>query len=148
MSVGPADGGGDEDQLNSTINTTPLVDIMLVMLIIFLITIPVAIKSAPVQLPVADNQVTVTKPENIVLAVDKDGNIYWNDTQLANTDELLEKLGPLAQKTPQPEVHIRGDRDARYEFVGKVVVTCQRAGILKVGFITNPETPGSVAPLL
>jgi biopolymer transport protein ExbD len=140
MSVGPADSG--EDEVNSAINTTPLVDVMLVMLIIFLITIPVVIKSTPVKLPVVSNQVTVTKPENIVLAVDSDGNIYWNDTPVADTNELFERLKPMAVLKPQPEVHIRGDREARYEFIGKVVVTCQRAGILKIGFITNPDLPG------
>jgi len=141
MSVGPAENSG-EDEVNSTINTTPLVDVMLVMLIIFLITIPVVIKSTPVELPVASNQVTVTKPENIVLAVDGEGNIYWNDGPIADTNALFERLKPMGQMTPQPEVHIRGDREARYEFIGKVVVTCQRAGILKIGFITNPDLPG------
>ncbi len=140
MSVGPAESG--EDEVNSSINTTPLVDVMLVMLIIFLITIPVVIKSTAVELPVASNQVTVTKPENIVLAVDHDGNIYWNDAPVADTADLFERLKPMAVMTPQPEVHIRGDREARYEFIGKVVVTCQRAGILKIGFITNPDLPG------
>jgi len=141
MNVGSADGDG-LDEVNSTINTTPLVDIMLVLLIIFLITIPVLVKTAPVELPVISNQATKTKPENIVLAVDTDGNIYWNNIPIADAAELFEKMKPYAIQVPQPEVHIRGDRNARYEFIGKVVVTCQRAGILKVGFITNPELPG------
>ena len=141
MSVGSADGS-DEHEVNSTINTTPLVDIMLVLLIIFLITIPVLVKTAPVELPVISNQATKTKPENIVLAVDTEGNIYWNNIPIADTTALFEKIKPYAIMVPQPEVHIRGDRNARYEFIGKVVVTCQRAGILKVGFITNPELPG------
>ncbi len=137
MSV-PA-GGGDEDEVNSTINTTPLVDIMLVLLIIFLITIPVVIKSVPLTLPVATNIVTITKPENITIAVDKAGNIYWNDTPVATSAELLEKLKMESVKVPQPEVHIRGDRDVRFESIGRVMVNLQRAAILKVGFITNPE---------
>jgi len=141
MNVGSADGS-DENEVNSTINTTPLVDIMLVLLIIFLITIPVLVKTAPVELPVISNQATKTKPENIVLAVDTEGNIYWNNIPIADTTALFEKIKPFAIMVPQPEVHIRGDRNARYEFIGKVVVTCQRAGILKVGFITNPELPG------
>jgi biopolymer transport protein ExbD len=115
---------------------------MLVMLIIFLITIPVVIKTVPVKLPVASNQVTETKPQNIVLAVDADGNIYWNNQPISDTNALFEKLKPIAQQTPQPEVHVRGDRNARYESIGRVVVTVQRAGILKVGFITNPQLPG------
>ena len=144
MSVGPA-GDDGEAEVNSTINTTPLVDVMLVMLIIFLITIPVVIKTVPVKLPVVSNQVTETKPQNIVLAVDTDGGIYWNNQPIADTNELFEKLKPMAVMVPQPEVHIRGDRNARYESIGRVIVTCQRAGIAKVGFITNPQLRGMPA---
>jgi len=136
MNVGAADA---EDEVNSTINTTPLVDIMLVLLIIFLVTIPVIIKSVNINLPVASNIVTVTKPENIVIAVDKAGNFYWNDAPVASTAELFDKLKDEAIKVPQPEVHIRGDIEARFENVGRVLITLQRAAILKVGFITNPE---------
>ena len=132
--------GGDEDEINSTINTTPLVDIMLVLLIIFLITIPVVIKSVPIQLPVATNIVTITKPENITLAVDKSGNYYWNDAPVSN-EELFDMLKMVAVKVPQPEVHIRGDRDVRFESIGRVLADLQRSAILKVGFITNPEQP-------
>jgi len=132
--------GGDDDEINSTINTTPLVDIMLVLLIIFLITIPVVIKSVPIQLPVATNIVTITKPENITLAVDKAGNYYWNDAPVTN-DQLFDMLKTVAVKVPQPEVHIRGDRDVRFESIGRVLADLQRSAILKVGFITNPEQP-------
>jgi biopolymer transport protein ExbD len=137
MLLGSGDDGGDE--LVSTINTTPLVDIMLVLLIIFLITIPVVTHTVPVALPNEVNQPTKTKPQNIILAVDKDGNIFWNDSKLADAGMLLQKLKERAVDQPQPEVHIRADRDVRYEFVGRVVVTCQRAGIGKVAFITEPE---------
>jgi biopolymer transport protein ExbD len=137
MSLPSGDADG-EDQINSTINTTPLVDIMLVLLIIFLITIPVVIKSVPIVLPVATNIVTVTKPENITLAVDKEGNYYWNDAPVTN-NELLDKLRDVAVKVPQPEVHIRGDRDTRFEYIGRVLADLQRMSMLKVGFITNPE---------
>ena len=130
--------GGDEDEINSTINTTPLVDIMLVLLIIFLITIPVVIKSVQLQLPVATNIVTITKPENITLAVDKAGNYYWNDGPVTN-EQLLDMLKTVAVKVPQPEVHIRGDRDVRFESIGRIMADLQRSAILKVGFITNPE---------
>ncbi len=136
MNVGPADA---EDEVNSTINTTPLVDIMLVLLIIFLVTIPVIIKSVQITLPVASNIVTVTKPENVVIGVDRQGNFYWNDQPVATTAELLERLKVEAVKVPQPEVHIRGDVDARFENVGRVLISLQRSAILKVGFITNPE---------
>jgi biopolymer transport protein ExbD len=136
MNVGTSDG---EDEINSTINTTPLVDIMLVLLIIFLVTIPVIIKSVQIELPVASNIVTVTKPENIIIAVDTPGNFYWNDQPVATTAELLEKLKVEAVKVPQPEVHIRADLNARFENVGRVLISLQRSAILKVGFITNPE---------
>jgi biopolymer transport protein ExbD len=138
MSV-PAGGSDSEDEVNSTINTTPLVDIMLVLLIIFLITIPVVIKSVAITLPIATNIVTITKPENITIAVDKAGNMYWNDQPVATTNELLEKLKVESIKVPQPEVHIRGDAEVRFESIGRVMVNLQRAAILKVGFITNPE---------
>jgi biopolymer transport protein ExbD len=135
MSVG---GEDDEDSPISEINTTPLVDIMLVLLIIFLITIPAITATVPVELPKETNIVTVTKPENILIAVNKDGDIYWNQQLVPDTDALFEKLKVEAVKVPQPEVHIRGDENARYESIGKVVYTCQRASILKVGFITEP----------
>ena len=128
---------GEEDVV-STINTTPLVDVMLVLLIIFLITSPVVIKSVPIKLPVEKNIVLKTKPENINLAVTKDGDVFWNRTQVTN-DELLKKLEGESQKNPQPEVHIRGDQATRYESIGKVIMTAQRAGIAKVSFITSPQ---------
>ena len=128
---------GEEDVV-STINTTPLVDVMLVLLIIFLITSPVVIKSVPIKLPVERNLVLKTKPENINLAVTKEGDVYWNRGQITN-DELLSKLKGESQKNPQPEVHIRGDQATRYEAIGKVIMTAQRAGIAKVSFITTPQ---------
>jgi biopolymer transport protein ExbD len=130
--------GEAEDEVNSTINTTPLVDIMLVLLIIFLITIPVVIKSVPITLPIATNIVTITKPENITLAVDAGGNYYWNDTPVTN-ELLLTMLQTEAVKVPQPEVHIRGDKETRFENIGRILADLQRSAILKVGFITNPE---------
>jgi len=139
MSMSLPSGGADEDdEINSTINTTPLVDIMLVLLIIFLITIPVVIKSVPITLPVATNIVTITKPENITIAVDKNGNYYWNDAPVEN-NVLLDMLKDVAVKVPQPEVHIRGDKDTRFEAIGRVLADLQRSSMLKVGFITNPE---------
>ena len=131
-----------EDDVVSTINTTPLVDVMLVMLIIFLITIPVVIQAIPVELPKEANQPTQTKPENIVIAVNRDGEIFWGMQKLANNQELLARLKEVAVMQPQPEVHVRGDYQARYESVGRVVFACQRAGILKVGFITEPPARG------
>jgi biopolymer transport protein ExbD len=131
----------DEDELNSQINTTPLVDVMLVLLIIFLITIPVVIHNIALDLPKERNLPTQTKPENIVIAVDRDGNVFWNN-QFVDDAQLFARLKEIAVKKPQPEVHIRGDREARYEFVGRVVYNCQRASILKIGFITEPPPRG------
>ena len=132
----------DEDDLVSTINTTPLVDVMLVLLIIFLITIPVVTATVPVALPKETNQPTQTRPENVVLAVSKEGDVFWNEQLVADDQKLLERLKAVAAMNPQPEVHIRGDRNGRYEFVGRVVFACQLAGILKVGFITEPPVKG------
>jgi len=140
MNVGSPDG--EEDQLNSTINTTPLVDVMLVLLIIFLITIPVVTHTVPLELPKETNVPTQTKPENINISVDKDGSIYWNDKAVPDAAALLERMKEVAVKDPQPEVHIRGDANTRYESVGRVVFICQRAGIAKVGFITEPPPRG------
>ena len=133
----------DEQELNVTINTTPLVDVMLVMLIIFLVTIPVIVKTVPVQLPNARNIATVTKPENIVVAVDKDENIYYNNAPIT-AGELKDRFEDalrrsLAHGTPLPEVHIRGDKDVRFEAVGRVILAAQEAGVQKVGFLTEPR---------
>ncbi len=140
MNVGSADG--DEDELNSTINTTPLVDVMLVLLIIFLITIPVVTHTVPVELPKETNVPTQTKPDNVNISVDKEGNIYWNEKAIPDMATLLERMKEAAVKDPQPEVHIRGDANTRYEFVGKVVYAAQRGGISKIGFITEPPPRG------
>ena len=138
LNLAPTDDDGDP--INSTINTTPLVDIMLVMLIIFLITIPVITKSVvPVDLlPLAENIVTETKPENIVISVDRDCNPYWNETAVAGSGELFDRLAEIAVLQPQPEIHIRGDKETRFECVGRVMYNLQRASIQKVGFITKP----------
>ena len=137
MNVGATSDDG-EDQLNNSINTTPLVDVMLVLLIIFLITIPVVTQSIKLQMPQENNIPLLTKPENIVLAVNRDGEVFWGTERLPDTETLVARLKIESVKEPQPEVHIRGDAEVRYESVGRVVVACQRAGIFKVGFITEP----------
>jgi biopolymer transport protein ExbD len=135
----------DVAELNVTINTTPLVDVMLVMLIIFLVTIPVIVKSIPVQLPTYRNVVTQTKPENIVIAVDLKENMYVNNNETPITEadlrtRLVEALKEaVAKHKSLPEVHIRGDKNVRFEAVGRVILACQQAGIQKVGFITEPH---------
>ena len=128
----------EEDQeVMSAINTTPLVDVMLVLLI-FLITIPVVIQQVPMELPKERNVVTQTKPENITISINKDGDMFWGMEYVRDTTALFNKLKVVAVQNPQPEIHVRADENARYEFVGRVVATCQRASILKIGFITQP----------
>jgi biopolymer transport protein ExbD len=136
MSVG---GLEDEDKPMSEINTTPLVDVMLVLLILFLITIPVITQSVKVDLPKAANIPTQTKPENINIAVDAEGNVFWNTALVPTQEALLDRIKQIAVLDPQPEVHVRGDRATAYEHIGRVIVICQRGGIQKVGFITEPD---------
>jgi biopolymer transport protein ExbD len=134
----------DVMELNTTINTTPLVDVMLVMLIIFLVTIPVVLKTVNLQLPTYRNIVTVTKPENIVIAVTDDEQMYYNNqpidqqTMKRNFVDALKRAA--ASNKPLPEVHIRGDKNVRFEAIGRVILACQQAGIQKVGFITEPHS--------
>ncbi len=139
MSFGSGDG---DDEVMASINTTPLVDVMLVLLIIFLITIPVVTHTVPVNLPREANQPTQTKPQNIIIAVDKDGHTYWNEELVADNAALRDRMTVVANQIPQPEIHIRGDQDALYESVGRVVTASQRAGIVKLGFITQPAARG------
>jgi biopolymer transport protein ExbD len=131
----------DEADFHSSINTTPLVDVMLVLLIIFLITIPVVTQSIPLALPKERNLPTQTQPENILLSVNQQGEIYWGTRHVASLDELEQQLKKASTRHP-PEVHIRGDQETRYESIDRVVNTCQRAGIAKVGFITEPPPNG------
>ena len=138
ISFGTVAGDG-EDQLVSTINTTPLVDVMLVLLIIFLITIPVVTQTVPVTLPKDSSIPTQTKPENINISVDRDGKIFWNQEVIEDRQELTTRLTQAAKLPLQPEIHIRGDQEARYESVGRLVALSQKAGIAKVGFITEPS---------
>jgi len=140
MNVGSSSGGDDE--VVSTINTTPLVDVMLVLLIIFLITVPVVTQSIALNLPKETNVVRITKPENIELSVSKDGDVYWGTKLVPDMEELVKRLGKESVKNPQPEVHIRGDDKSRYESVGRVVFACQRAGIMRISFVTEPPARG------
>ena len=140
MTVGASDG--DEDEAISAINTTPLVDVMLVLLIIFLITVPVVRMTVPVDLPKERNEIRETKPENIVISVDSQARIYWNELYIPTTNALVDRLKKVAMLTPQPEVQIRGDGAADYNSVGRIIYAAQRAGISKVGFITEPPARG------
>ena len=133
---------GSEDEVVSAINTTPLVDVMLVLLIIFLITIPVVTQTVPLQLPKEANVARQTRPENIEISIDKDGGLFWNTQPLADHEALFQRLQKIALVQPQPEVHVRGDETARYEFVGRVVYACQRAAIRKISFVIEPPAKG------
>lgn len=134
----------DGTSVLAEINTTPLVDVMLVLLIIFLITIPVATHAVPVKLPNETTHPRQTKPENINISVSKDGKVYWNEARIGKPADLQDRLKALAQTKnadgQQPEVQVHGDGDAAYEQVGRIVLACQRAGILKIGFVTEPQS--------
>jgi biopolymer transport protein ExbD len=134
----------DDAALNTSINTTPLVDVMLVLLIIFLITIPVIVKVVPVNLPNAKNIPTQTKPENIVIAVTQDENVYWNNQLVPDNSEVIRRmeqamLRASAAGQSLPEVHIRADQGVRFEAVGRIVYDAQIASVPKVGFLTEPR---------
>ncbi|OZY86127.1 biopolymer transporter ExbD [Cellvibrio mixtus] len=132
-------GGGldDDNEVMNEINMTPLVDVMLVLLIIFIITVPVLTHSVKVDLPRADNTPNELKPETINIAVNAEGAIFWNETQVS-FDDLEARLAGEANKEPQPEIHIRGDKAVAYEHVIQTMAAVQRAGILKLGFVTEP----------
>lgn len=132
-------GGGldDDTEVMNEINMTPLVDVMLVLLIIFIITVPVLTHSVKVDLPRADNTPNEVKPETVNLSVNAAGVVFWNDAQIT-FEELENRLSAEANKKPQPEIHIRGDKAAAYEHVIKTMAAVQRAGILKLGFVTEP----------
>ena len=132
-------GSEGDDEIMSQINTTPLVDVMLVLLIIFLITIPVVTTSIKVDLPKEKNMVRETKPENVIISVDVNGKIFLYDTPIKNSDDLLQRMKKFAVMKPQPEVQIRGDGKSDFESVGRLMYAVQRAGITKVGFITEPQ---------
>ena len=134
MSVGKE----DDDGVMSEINTTPLVDVMLVLLIIFLITVPVIKDLAKVHIPTAANIPTQTKPENITISVDAAGTVYWNAGRIEK-DVFFQRIVAEARKVPQPEFHIRGDKDSRWEGVGRVIFNLQRGGIVKVAFLSEPD---------
>ncbi len=146
MSMNVGGDPGEEPGVMATINTTPLVDVMLVLLIIFLITIPVITKTVPVKLPKANNIPTHTKPQDITIAVTKNGSIYWNNELVNSNTVLLQKVERVALEVPQPSVHIRGDRDADYKSVGHVLYELSRGGMVKVDFITEPHSNALAAP--
>jgi biopolymer transport protein ExbD len=136
MSIGSSE---EERGIMSEINTTPLVDIMLVLLIIFLITIPIITKTVPVQVPKANNIPTQTKPENITVSINKDGDVFWGPNRVPSMSAMVEMIEREAVKVPQPEIHIRADAETDYKNVGKVIAAINKGGLVKVGFITEPD---------
>lgn len=137
MSFGTMDDGDSDDVMNE-INMTPLVDVMLVLLIIFIITVPVMKHSVNVDLPRATNQPEDTKPATVQLGITADGKYSWNGQEIG--DEQLEtNLQTEAVKEPQPDLHIRGDKEVRYERVAQAMAAAQRAGVKKIGFVTDPS---------
>ena len=137
MAIGTQD---DSDQMLSEINMIPFIDVMLVLLIIFIITVPVIKHAVNIDLPQASNQKLLDKPENIRLSVDADGTYFWNDTKVEDTD-FEQRLQAAAAQEPQPELHIRGDKAVRYERVAQAMAAAQRAGVRKIGFVTEPAVP-------
>ncbi|MBU0590300.1 MAG: biopolymer transporter ExbD [Gammaproteobacteria bacterium] len=134
-------GTQDEpDEVMNEINMTPLVDVMLVLLIIFIITVPVMKHSVNVELPQASTQAQTSKPETILLSVDAQGAYYWNEARVRDED-LSAMLQAEASKNPQPDLHIRGDKAVRYERVAQAMAAAQLAGLHKIGFITEPKNP-------
>ena len=128
----------DTDEVMNEINMTPLVDVMLVLLIIFIITVPVLQHSVNIDLPRASNEIEISKPATIRLSVDAQGRYFINDAVLAD-EELAPRLKAAAAQDPQPELHIRGDRSVRYERVAQAMAAAQQAGLRKIGFITEPK---------
>ncbi|WP_322078898.1 ExbD/TolR family protein [Burkholderia cepacia] len=134
-------GGDDNDEVISAINTTPLVDVMLVLLIIFLITIPVVTHTIQVQLPAERVQPLQTQPKSIEIAVNRQGDLFWG-TEHVNLPTLVSRLKAISTQAPQPDVHVRGDQATPYQYIGRVVAACERAGVVKVAFITQPPARG------
>ena len=137
MAIGTQD---DSDQMLSEINMIPFIDVMLVLLIIFIITVPVIKHSVNIDLPQASNQKLLDKPENIRLSVAADGAYFWNDARVEDAD-FEQRLVAAAGQEPQPELHIRGDKAVRYERVALAMAAAQRAGVRKIGFVTEPAAP-------
>jgi biopolymer transport protein ExbD len=127
-----------DDDFNPEINTTPLVDVMLVLLIIFIMTIPVMNHAVKIDLPRAANQPDQAKPENISLSIDADGKLFWND-EVVDRNELNARIAVAAQKQPQPELHLRAARTVQYEKVAQVMAAAQSGGLGKIGFVTDPD---------
>jgi biopolymer transport protein ExbD len=134
--IGSGHGFGHSAPMNE-INMIPLIDVMLVLLVIFIITAPLLTHAVKIDLPQASSQPLPEEPEVISLAIDGDGRMYWNDNPLV-AGELSLRLGQIAQQEPQPELHIRADRETRYQLLAEVMADAQNAGVKKMGFVSQP----------
>lgn len=130
----------DSDEVMNEINMTPLVDVMLVLLIIFIITVPVMKHAVNIDLPRANSEAQIVKPETLRLSVDAEGRYFLNENRIADED-LAPRLKAAAAQNPQPDLHIRGDKSVRYERVAQAMAAAQQAGLRKIGFITEPARP-------
>lgn len=139
MAFGGFDSRGGTPQPMSEINTTPLVDVMLVLLVIFIITAPMLTHSIKLDLPTAKAPASAEKPETITLSIDAAGKVFWNDAPLTDTESLTSRLAEAAGRTPQPELQLRADRQVRYQSIAEVMSAAQQAGMTRIGFVTDPS---------
>ena len=146
MSFGGFDPDGPRMRPMAEINTTPLVDVMLVLLVIFIITAPLLTHAIRLDLPSAQAPASPEKPETVTVSVDADGRVYWNDAPLADAAALRERLAQAAARTPVPELHLRADAQARYQAIADVMSAAQQAGLTRIGFVTDPRPPKDTAP--
>ena len=139
MAFGGFDSRSGSPQPMADINTTPLVDVMLVLLVIFIITAPLLTHAIKLDLPSAQAPVAPEKPETITLSIDAQGKVFWNDTPLDDPVALQARLRDAASRSPQPELHLRADQQVRYQHIAEVMSAAQQAGLAKIGFVTDPR---------
>jgi biopolymer transport protein ExbD len=144
MAFGGFDQRGAQQPM-SEINTTPLVDVMLVLLVIFIITAPLLTHQIKLDLPTAQAPASAEKPETVTLSIDGQGALYWNDERIADLQALARRFAEAAARSPQPELHLRADRETRYQRIAEVMSSAQQAGIARIGFVTDPGTAGAAA---
>ena len=146
MSFGGFDSREGPLRPMADINVTPMVDVMLVLLVIFIITAPLLTHAIRLDLPSARAPVSAERPETVTVSIDGAERLFWNDTPLADADALAERLAQAARRTPQPELHLRADQQVRYQRIAEVMAAAQRAGVTKIGFVTDPRAADRSAP--
>jgi biopolymer transport protein ExbD len=142
MSFGSLDGQSNKQPM-AEINTTPLVDVMLVLLVIFIITAPLFTHAIKLELPTAQAPVAPEKPENITLSIDPIGRLFWNNEPITTDADLKQRLAQAALKTPQPDLQLRADKDTKYQRLAEIMSAAQQAGLSKMGFVTDPKVEKS-----